>query len=186
MGEQIFEFAKRPDVKIIVEIGTWNGLGTTKCIYDGILHGRKKDFLVLSLECNRMRYEEANTNLLPLNNFNIVHGSIVTVEELLAANEKQRTHPWFIEDLRHIKTAPYIFHEIPEKIDLLVLDGGEFSSLIEFEKLWERSRFIILDDTTTNKNTEVRNFILSKPEKIKIIEDNLKDRNGFMICENLI
>lgn len=42
MGEQIFELAKLEDVKIIFEVGTWNGLGSTKCIYDAIISTNKK------------------------------------------------------------------------------------------------------------------------------------------------
>jgi len=188
LGEHIFNLAKNPEIKSIVEIGTWNGLGTTKCIYDGIIQGNKRDYNVWSLEINLMRHKEAKTNLLPLNNFNIIHGTIVSEEEHLKLKEKFGNHPWLVEDIQHVKTSEYVFDKLPKNIDLLILDGGEFTSYIEFEKLWKRSHFIVLDDTNKDlsyKNWEVREFILSSPHDFKIIEDNLKDRNGFLVCEKI-
>ena len=196
LGEQIFELTKKPEVKTIVEIGTWNGLGTTKCIYDGILQSRKKDFLVFSLECNLARHNEAKHNLLPLRNFNLIHGTIITMEEIMPQMNKEKEIikklNWLDEESLYLKTAPFVLDLIPRDIDLLILDGGEFSSSVEFEKLHKRSRYIILDDTADDlesidnhilKNSEVRKYILSKPLEFKIIDDKPKDRNGFLICE---
>ena len=42
LGEHIFNLAKDPKIKNIIEIGTWNGLGTTKCIYDAIISSNKQ------------------------------------------------------------------------------------------------------------------------------------------------
>jgi len=62
LGEYIFELAKNSEVKTIVDIGTWNGMGSTKCILDGVLNSKfTKE--VISLECNKLRYEEAKINL---------------------------------------------------------------------------------------------------------------------------
>lgn len=199
LGEQIYKLAKLTDVKTIVEIGTWNGLGTTTCIYDGIIQGGKKDFLVISLECNLMRHKEAKQNLLPLRNFNLVHGTIVKLEEILPLMVKEQNDlnklPWLNEESAHLKTTPFVLDMIPEKIDLLVLDGGEFSSSFEFDKLHKRTHYIVLDDTADDlewignhilKNSIVRKHILSHPEEFKIIDDKPKDRNGFLICERII
>jgi hypothetical protein len=198
LGEHIFNFSKKQEVYTIVEIGTWNGLGSTKCIYDSIIEGGKKQYLILSIECNYMRHLEAKQNLLPLNNFNLIHGTLVKFEEIIPLMEKEKEEiknlPWLDEESLHLKNCPFVLDQIPEKIDLLILDGGEFSSSIEFEKLYKRSKFIILDDTTPNlkgignhilKNSMVRKYILNNPQEFKIIEDNPQDRNGFLICERL-
>ena len=192
LGEHIFRLSKNPEIKVIVEIGTWNGMGSTKCIYDGIIQGLKKEHLVLSIECNLTRHKEALTNLISLRNFNLIHGTIVSIDEMEAIKGKfnltTTSQPWWAEDVTQIKSAPYILDQIPEKIDLLILDGGEFTSHLEFEKLWNRTRFIVLDDTDNTKSVksyESREFILSHPDNFKIIEDNLQDRNGFLVCENI-
>ena len=185
LGEKIYEFSKKEDVKIILEIGTCNGMGSTKCIYDGVIGTDKQ---IYSIECNKERYEEAKVNLgkLPIN-FNLIHGTIVNVEELipiLKILENETLRNWLEEDIKHIKKAPNVFNQLPEKIDLYIIDGGEFSGNIEFFKLWKRCRFIILDDTNSIKHRETRKFILENPDQFHIIEDNINERNGFLICEN--
>ncbi len=202
-GEFIYNLTKRPDVKTIVEIGTWNGLGTTKCIYDGIIESNKKDYYVLSLECNLSFHNQAKLNLLPLKNFELVYGTITKLEEILPkmTTDIERTAasklPWISEEFLHLKNAPYVLDMIPQKIDFLILDGGEFSSYLEFEKLYKRSRFIYLDDTRDDmveehfghilKNSMTRQFVINRPEQFKILEDNQKLGScGWCICENLM
>ena len=37
LGDMIYDYASEPNIKTIVDIGTWNGLGTTKCVIDAII-----------------------------------------------------------------------------------------------------------------------------------------------------
>lgn len=201
LGEHIFQLSKHPEVKNIVEIGTWNGLGTTKCIYDGILASGKRNYLVYSLECNFLMHSEAKINLIPLRNFNLLYGTIVPYSQIKPVIDAEleidpnmfKDNPWLKEESAVSMDAPNVLNFLPEKIDLLILDGGEYSSSIEFDMLSEKARFIVLDDTSPNidwiptahplKNSLVRKYILSKPEEYKIIDDNLNESNGYLICE---
>jgi len=144
-------------------------------------------------------HNEAKINLLPLHNFNLIYGTITTLEEITPKMENDKEalyyNQWLYEEKIHLKNAPLVLDIIPGKIDLLVLDGGEYSSSLEFEKLYKRSRFIVLDDTAPMrsdshghilKNSQVREFILANPDQFRIIEDDLKDRNGYLICEHLV
>jgi len=201
-GELIYNFAKNPEIKTIVEIGTWNGLGTTKCLYEGIIDSGKKDYLVLSLECNLGRYNEAKQNLLPLANFNLIYGTVTTFDEILpkmnSENEKRAAAnlPWVYEESAHIKAAPLVLDMIPEKIDFIIFDGGEQSSSFDFEKLHERAHYIYLDDTRDDmevehfghvlKNSMQRRYVLEHPEKFRVIKDDQKLGScGWFVCENL-
>jgi len=186
LGEKIFRICTQPNVRTIVEIGTWNGMGSTKCILDGVVGQNKK---VWSLECNKTRHLEAKINLgfLPPD-FNLLHGTIVTAEELTPILEtltNETLKQWLTEDIEWIRHTPNVIDQLPEKIDLCIIDGGEFSGDIEFFRLWERCHYIILDDTNAIKHKKTKEFILSKPDKLKIIEDNIIERNGFLICEVL-
>lgn len=187
LGETIYNMSRRPDVTNIVEIGTWNGMGSTKCIYDAIIGKTKKQ--VWSLECNKMRLEEAKVNLgFLMSNFRLIHGTIVDYNELapiMETLENDTLKGWLKDDLNWLKVTPNVLNQLPDKIDLLIIDGGEFSGEKEFHKLWERSHLIILDDTNALKHKETKKFILSKPNALKVIEDNKIDRNGYLICENL-
>lgn len=184
LGEKIFNLAKQSDVNTIVEIGTWNGLGSTKCIYDAVIGTRKN---VWSLECNKIRHEQAKVNLgfIPPT-FKLLNGTVVDAKDLepMMKDLPDGQQEWLKEDLNWIRQIPNVFNNLPEKIDMLIIDGGEFSGLIEFELLADRSKYIILDDTNATKHIKTRELI-NNDNKFKVINDNTYERNGFMICENL-
>lgn len=188
LGEHIYELSKRNDVKFILDIGTWNGLGSTKCILDAV---KKSNIIkyVWSLECNKIKHEEAKINLgLIPPTFKLIHGSLINYKEL---ENIKKTHElfgdepkWIEEDIAWIRNTP-LFEEIPENIDLCIIDGGEFSGNIEFFKLKDRCKYIVLDDTRSRKNKESRQYIVDHPEDFEMIDDNINDRNGYLICKNI-
>jgi len=69
---------------------------------------------------------------------------------------------------------------MPDKIDLLLLDGGEFSTLSEFNKLYSRSKYILLDDTNTTKCNKVSKILIEDNNFELIFDEQTDDRNGFM------
>ncbi len=73
---------------------------------------------------------------------------------------------------------------MPSKIDLLILDGGEFSTLGEFNKLKDISTYFILDDTNTIKNNEVAN-IMRLDNQFEILHDVFNDRNGYLVAKKV-
>ncbi len=187
LGEEIYKLAKRDDVDYVFEIGTWNGLGSTKCIIDGIRDARtlKKG---MSIDCNLKRSKEALGNLVHIpRGFLIKQGTVVETDELapLLNKLKSTSHKkWLEEDLKWIESSSNVFDELPMVIDLCVMDGGEFSGTLEFFKLWKRCRYMVLDDTITLKHSQSRKFIINHPELFEIVMDNTRERNGFMICKN--
>ena len=184
LGEKIYNLSAQKDIRTIVEIGTWNGMGSTCCIRDGVAGTTKN---VYSLECNKVRCEEAKVNLgfLPPN-IKIIHGTIVDAKELepLMEGLSEGLQVWLREDLGWIRNTPNVLKDLPTKIDLCIIDGGEFSGSIEFFKLWEQSKIIILDDTNALKHEKTKKFILDNSDIFEIIDDNTIERNGFLICKN--
>ena len=77
-----------------------------------------------------------------------------------------------------------VLNQMPSKIDLLILDGGEFSSLSEFKKLKDRTTYFVLDDTLLIKNNEVAD-IMRNDSNYQILYDNTSDRNGFLISKKI-
>jgi len=187
LGEKIYELSKQQDVSYILDIGTWKGLGSTKCIVDGIENNNyfKRG---LSIDCNLKRIHQALINLRTLpNNFEVKHGTIINTSELRPLLRKVRNNKfimWFKNDLKRIKGAPNIFNELPSKIDLCIIDGGMFSGILEFNKLWGKCKYIVLDDTNTMKHSQTKKFILENLDKFEIILDVTDDRNGYLVCKN--
>lgn len=196
LGEIIYNLCLQDDIKNIVEIGTWNGMGSTKCIYDAISE-KKGEYLVYSLECNQEFYNICleNYKVLPtLNNFNLILGSIIEPEENLdpmynyddkffIQYPRHIQSTWFKEDMKNCKKVPNVLNSMPEKIDLIILDGGEFSSFSEYEKLKDRSTYFILDDTNTIKNYEVANLMRNNSNYQILFDSN--ERNGYLVSKKI-
>lgn len=196
LGEIIYNLCLQDDVRNIVEIGTWNGMGSTKCIYDAISE-KKGEYLVYSLECNRDFYNiclKNYENLPILNDFNIILGTIISPDENLdpmnnfddvffKEYSRHIQKSWYMQDLENCKNVPNVLNIIPDVIDLLILDGGEFSSLAEYQKLKDRTTYFILDDTNTIKNNEVSN-IIRNDTKYQVIHDS-GERNGFLVAKKI-
>jgi hypothetical protein len=193
LGNIIYDLCAQDDIKNIVDIGTWNGMGTTKCIYDSIIENNKKDYMVISLESNPIFYEIAVGNIPKIDNFNLVLGRIVEEDELIDVEEcddsffnnsdRDPQRGWLLDDITNYKMIENVLDIIPITIDLLILDGGEFSSLSEYNKLKDRTKYIILDDTNTIKNNKVAD-IIRKNNDYKIIADS-NSRNGYLIAKKI-
>jgi hypothetical protein len=68
-------------------------------------------------------------------------------------------------DKQAIEEATYVLGELPETIELCVLDGEEFSSHAEFKAPYPRlSRWLLLDDTFVRKNKSVHVSLMENSE----------------------
>lgn len=198
LGKIIYDFVSMPSIKNIVEIGTWNGYGSTQCIKQSILDFKKQDYLVYSLEINKEMHEIAKKNIEGIPNFNLLLGSIIDEldfnwfdwNQYFNSNEGYyedgmnffSKKPWLLDDIENVKKVENVFYKIPKNIDLLILDGGEFSTYPEYIKLKDRTIFIILDDTKEMKCKKIREEILSD-DNYEIIYDEFHDRNGFLVAK---
>ena len=189
LGACIVDLVQRDDVSTIVEIGTWNGLGTTRCVLHGLRQSNKKNFMFISLECNKNMYNEALLN----NKDNISEnvclklGRIVDVNKLdtwfdiNALSSEQAT--WLAQDKIWLNEVPYVLDEIPDAIDLLILDGGEFSTYLEWHILKDRVKYVALDDTGALKCAKIRQEIIDGND-FEILEDDPSgSRYGMMVAK---
>ena len=169
---------------IILEIGTWKGLGSTKCIVDSIGDGVS----FLSLETNKSFYEIAVENLNGYQDkVKLIYGRIVEKDEILnfvqTINLNRWEEQWLREDLENVDKSENVLNKIPEKIDLLLLDGGEFSTYSEWLKLKDRSTIIMLDDTTVTKCKKI-NDELKSSENYTLIFETLEG-HGFSVFKKI-
>jgi hypothetical protein len=193
LGKIIFNIVKDVDIKNIVEIGTWNGYGSTQCIKQSIIDNNKKDYLVYSLEINESMYNIAKINH-DLPNFHLLLGRIISEMDLNWFNWNEyfnsndgyydggfSKRKWLEEDIQNMRKVENVLQLIPENIDLLILDGGEFSTYPEYIKIGNRSKVIILDDTNVFKCRKIREELLESND-YEILYDELNDRNGFLVA----
>ena len=190
VSRQISAMSAREDVHVIVEIGTWNGMGSTQCVLQGLKN--KTDYLFKSYECNKERSLESIENNQGNpdlgSKFIIISGKLVDEKEMtdwfdvnsLSVGQKQ----WLQKDIEWMSEVPNVLDTVPEKIDLLILDGGEFSTYKEWMLLKDRTRYVVMDDTTQLKTKRIRQEMIDGKEW-NILVDCLTERNGFLVAERL-
>jgi hypothetical protein len=172
--------------KNILEIGTWRGLGSTKCIIDAIISDNLTCNFI-SLESNLQFYTEAKFNLNKyLSYVNLLHGRIVEITDIfdyIKIHKISLNNKWLLSDLNDMKNNKNVINMLPNNIDFCLFDGGEYSTYTEWILLKDRIHIIALDDTKTDKCRLIRQEILQKIKNYNILVDS-DDRNGFMIIEN--
>lgn len=198
-GDIITEICKRDDVTNIVEIGTWNGMGSTLCVIKGIKESKlSKNFI--SLELYEDMFREALKNIEDDIRFvNILNGTIISIEDTKWFDHSivdkiigdgcdqmgissEHSRLWYQKDMDNIKNATNVFSSIPDNIDFLILDGGEYTTYPEWIKLKDRTKIVALDDSNIFKCARIRDEILLSGE-YNTLYDNLSDRNGFSVFE---
>lgn len=193
-GEIIYTLAKDPRFHTFLEVGTWNGQGSTKCFIDALLE-REDKYLFMSLEDDRGFHDAAARYWKDKidERVQLVYGTVVRAEEMMK-EEEVRAHPLFVKqtlkdhynlyyksDIANSGTAPLVLERIPRQIDVLLLDGGEFSGYAEWSKLRNRGlRVVLLDDINTMKNSTVCEELRHDKGWTLVLEDR-KDRNGFAL-----
>jgi hypothetical protein len=189
-GQTLIHYVRTNQLANIVDIGTWNGMGSTLCFLVG-LQGNTTTKLI-TLEINREKVENAKKNLQPYigtTNIDFVWGSVISSDEIVdmptifpefvANTEFQR---WHSIDVANIDASPNVLDRIPETIDFILFDGGEFTTYYEFMKLFPRCvKFIALDDVLVSKCAKIRAFLSAHSEWAEIQFVNY--RNGFSLFQ---
>jgi len=188
MGSFIYKIASNNNYKTFLEIGTWNGLGSTKCFVEGFKN-RQTEFIFYSLECNSDKYEFAKNLYQNTRNIHILNEVIINTmpEDIynkfpeLQNNENYKY--WNNIDFENMKNKPLFLSrsDIPDIFDVLLLDGGEFTTWYEYQKLKNKCNLIILDDANTSKCKDIKSELKNSNDWNLIIESD--ERNGYAIFE---
>jgi predicted O-methyltransferase YrrM len=182
LGDFLMNVAKDTQYTKYLEIGTWSGMGSTRCFHLGFLE-RAGPFVFKSLECNKekcemaaMRYTE-HPSIQILNSTVVPATAIPSIDELKMIFEDLVEH-WHNIDMENLATCSFLEER---DFDVVFLDGGEYTTYYEYNELVSKClslRMIICDDTNMNKCKKVREELLASPDW-KILVDRPDDRNGW-------
>jgi hypothetical protein len=190
-GQLIKNYSENNNIKSILEIGTWNGLGSTRCIVEGLQNRTNDDYVFYSLECNTEKSTIAKNLYINFKNVHILNEVVINSmpnniyeifpEILLNPNYEY----WNTIDFENMKDKELFLDKksLPEIFDLILLDGGEFTTFFEYQLLKDKCKYLMLDDINVPKCNLIVKEIENDSEKWEIIEKE-NERNGFLICRN--
>jgi len=184
LGEMIFKLASDKNYKSYLEIGTWNGEGSTMCFLDALLK-RNDDWQFYSIESSLHFYEEATRfwgDSLP-ENAHLIHGRIIENEDVFGLEELRAGEGfiptydiWHSNDVANYNTCENVEDTLLDFFDVVLFDGGEFSTYAEFLKLKDKLNIVILDDTKELKTRKIK-LVMEEEGWESIISS--EERNGF-------
>ena len=183
LGQFLKEVASDTQYKKYLEIGTWSGMGSTRCLHLGFLD-RVEPFVFMSLECNKDKVEMAAVRYkdypyVQIMNSSIIEPSVIPPVHILKEMFSDLKEEWHSIDMENLATCSIVKDR---DFDVVFLDVGEYTTYFEFKELVNSPslRMIICDDTTTSKCRKVREELLSS-SSWKVLIDKPDDRNGWCV-----
>jgi hypothetical protein len=190
-SNEITKYASNSNYKTFLEIGTWNGLGSTRAFSTGFIN-RNDDYIFYSLECNKEKHADASKLYTNNDKIHILNEVIWNEEpsdfyKIFPQCLTNRIYKhWNEVDIINKKKCNLFLNRpnLPAIFDIILLDGGEFTTYYEFQILKNKCKILMLDDINVDKCKLIVKEIESDPNW-QIIQRE-KTRNGFLIAENLL
>ena len=195
LGRCIQRLASHPDLHRFMEIGTWNGLGSTMRFYDAFRQRNDTDFSLDSLESNRDKYDIAKKLYAHRSAWIRLHHAVIThdlpsfetiVQEVgIAPEDVESIRTWHHVDVENVRRAPLFippFTSASESTfdrvyDVILMDGGECTTYYEFHIVKDWTNILILDDIGTYKCRAIVDLLRKDEEWVEEFADD-NDRNG--------
>jgi hypothetical protein len=191
-SREISKYASDLNNKTFLEIGTWNGLGSTRAFSTGFMN-RTDDYIFYSLECNEDKCLEASKLYADNKKIHILNEVIWNEEPSdfyqifpQCLTNSMFKH-WNEVDLINMKRCNVFLNRpnLPDMFDVILLDGGEFTTYYEYQLLKNRCKILMLDDINCDKCSLIVKELKSDPTW-KIIKEEKYIRNGYLIAEKLV
>jgi hypothetical protein len=191
LGNFIYEYASNPEFKTYLEIGTWNGLGSTKCFVEAFRNRSENDYVFYSLECNTEKHNVAKDLYKDIPSVNILNEVLLTempsdIHDIFPELTNNSTLQFYNNnDFGNMKDKSLFLDrsDLPEIFDVILLDGGEFTTYYEYQLLKDRCRILMLDDTNGCKCKRIVMEMKENPDQWELIVE-YTDNNGFVIAKN--
>lgn len=194
-GEFLYTLAKKGPNRWI-EIGSWNGLGSTKCILDGFHDGNKVDAKLLSFELDPIMCGVARENLashpaiarVEFINQKLKSADASTKEYFPATTDipaSEQTDHFFL----HYERERSLFYSSPGYVpvfapEVVLLDGGEYSGYNDWLQVDKSQlKWVCIDDASTFKSRVVVNELKQNSEWICMYENS--ERYGWAVFKHI-
>lgn len=192
-GKEVYNMCKRENVKNIVEVGTWNGEGSTVCIMNALME-KENHSVLYSFEADKDNYNKAvqywnnkdTKNKLSLINA-VLHRECLEIEDVkkMYTNVNDFVLRFYLRERKLLHTNMLFDNSLLQNIDVILLDGAEYTTYGDYSVLIKKQpKVIMLDDTNVFKCKQIRAELLNNSEW-KLLRENLNDRHGWSIFVNV-
>lgn len=186
LGRYIATYASDERFHNYLEIGTWNGRGSTYCFHYGFKR-RSSPYSMQSYETSLARVKEARDVWKDVPSIEIIHGRVLESHECPTYEDLLRLFPrmnesWHAEDIMNFHSCIYVAANAPE---VVLLDGAEYLTYFEFQKLktMPSIRVFLLDDTNADKCRQIKREL--ERDTLWGLVASGNDRNGWAVFERL-
>ena len=198
-GKEMYRLASLPDTRLVLELGTWNGGGSSLCIGKG-LKDSGSGFL-FTMEAVEDKWLQAGNTLrdLPVKTIlgsAVEAGDISPIQEILdggglpGINPKEWPKWWAGElELSESYMVPHL-GELCKRMpfDLIVLDAAEFYGPAEYHETMahcKSAKYVALHDAKMWKNRKPKARMLEDPAWKLISDDKLQYPTASYVCPAL-
>ncbi len=197
-GQSIINITKKYQLYNILEIGSWDGTGSTQCFIEGLKSFDTKK--LTCLEINSERFNQLVKNVKHLDWVKCINESSIslkvmqhkTFDELWASpynyiqTTKNIVEQWYNLDIQTISETQSGFLETDTTFyDGVLIDGGEFTGYSEFLLVKDRCNVLFLDDYyNAFKTRQVAEELNNTPEW-ECIAGNKYLRGGFAVFKRV-
>ena len=191
--------------KTFLEIGTWNGLGSTRIFVNALntrieigklrltsmLPDAKEyfDYTFYSLECNTVKRRTAAALYSKFKNVHMLNEVLFNklpsnFDEVFPEGRNDRRNKIDLENMAKCKL--FLDRDnLPDIFDVVLLDGGAYTTYFEFQMLKDRCKYLLLDDIRNVKNKKIVEIIKDNPTHWAVLEEDSSNRNGTLICKRI-
>ncbi len=191
-GEFLFTLARSGPSKWI-EIGSWNGLGSTKCILDGFHAANRVDAQLLSFELDPILCGVAQENLadhpsigcVTFINHRLSSGAptyFPTVNDIALEEQKEHFILYYERELALFRASQgYTPQFSPE---VVLLDGGEYSGYNDWLQLDKSAlQWICIDDARVLKSRKIMEELKKDSQWLCIYDSD--ERHGWAVFKHV-
>ena len=198
-GYYIYQTIIQYDLRNNLEIGSWDGEGSTKCFVEAMkqLTGNKSLYCIeiVKDKIERLKQLYANTEFVfPIFNSSISYKNLLDNDFSLVWNSQYNKIPkhvynedmvksWFDRDVETLKGIEHGFLETTDiqNWDSVLIDGGEFTGYSEFVLLKDKTKVFFLDDVHSAFKCNKAYETLKADTNWSLMKENSQIRNGYAI-----
>lgn len=173
-GQAISSTIKKYNFRTNLEIGSWDGTGSTQCFIDGMKDLEYPKSLTC-IEIQHKDYIKLVENVKQYDWITCINGTTVTWDNVLFKDydeiwdspynglkinfTKDVVYNWFTNESSNIQKFDTGFLENDNTIyDVVMIDGSEFCGYTEYMLVKDRTKCLILDDCVrSNKCNQIYN-----------------------------